>query len=118
MLPALISAAVGTVFAIAVAIGLSERFPISLARQYDLRIGYHADWLVLGVAVVAVLVAVLTIAVVSALWAVNGRRPVNRTPSTVGRWTAQAGLPPRWQSVRDSRSNRVGDGTQCRCVPP
>ena len=93
-LPALVSAGAGVLVAVAVAIGLSERFPISQARRFDLDVGYHADWLVLGLMIAAVLVAVLAIAIVAALWAVSGRRTVRHSPSTVGRWTARAGLPP------------------------
>ena len=92
--PSLLSAAVGTVVAVAVGIGLSERFPIGQGRLYDLDIGFHADWFVLGLTIIAVLLTVLAISMMSALWAVNGRRSVDRTPSTVGRWTARSGLPP------------------------
>jgi hypothetical protein len=94
VLPATLSAAVGAVTGLGVAIVLSERFPIGVARRYDLDVGFHADWLVLGFAVLAVVLAVLTTATGSALWAVGGRRSGNRTPSTVGRWTTRAGLPP------------------------
>ena len=48
VLPATITAAVGVVVGAGVAIALSPRFPISQARRYDLDIGFHADWVVLG----------------------------------------------------------------------
>ena len=38
---------------------LSARFPISQARRFDLDLGYHADWVVLGVAALAVLITVI-----------------------------------------------------------
>src|SRR4029079_3975626 len=54
--PAVLVSLVGMVTAVAVAILLSPRFPIALTRQFDLDIGFHADWgallpgaLVLGV---------------------------------------------------------------------
>jgi ABC-type lipoprotein release transport system permease subunit len=93
-LPALVTAAVGVVTAVGVAIALSPRFPISQARRYDLDVGVHADWFVLGIAVLTVIAAVFAIAILSALWAVSGRRSDTRSPSTVGKWAARAGLPP------------------------
>ena len=50
VLPATISAAVAVVVGAGVAFALCLRFPISEARRYDLDVGIHADWLVLGVA--------------------------------------------------------------------
>ena len=94
VLPALVTAVTGAITAIGVAIALSERFPISHARRYDLDIGYHADWFVLGVAAAAVVAAVTATAITSALWTVAGRRRADRSPSTIGKWVAQVGLPP------------------------
>ena len=94
VLPAFVTAAVGAVAGTAVAIALSARFPIGQARRYDLDVGYHADWFVLGLAALATLVAVITIAAVSALWSVSGRQRAQTTPSTAGRLAAQLGLPP------------------------
>ena len=93
-LPALVTAAVGVVTAIGVAIALSPRFPISQARRYDLDLGVHADWFVLGIAALAVIAAVFATAIMAALWAVSGRRSDTRSPSTIGTWAARAGLPP------------------------
>ena len=81
--------------AVGVAIALSPRFPISQARRYDLDVGFHADWLVLGIAAAAALVAVLAIAIVSALWTISGRRGRERVAvdrRADGR--RAAGLPP------------------------
>jgi ABC-type antimicrobial peptide transport system permease subunit len=93
-LPALLTAFMGAVTAAGIAIALSPRFPISQARRYDLDVGVHADWFVLGLAALAVIVAVLTTATVAAWWAVSGRRSDTGSPSTVGNWAARAGLPP------------------------
>jgi hypothetical protein len=92
--PATITAAVAVVTGTGVAIALSPRFPISQARRYDLDVGVHADWLVLGLAAAAIVIAVLAIAVISALWAVAGRRSTPASPSSAGRWAARAGFPP------------------------
>ena len=75
-------------------IALSERFPIGQARRYDLDVGYHADWLVLALAALAILIAVVVVATVSAFWSVTGRHDARATPSTAGRLAANAGLPP------------------------
>jgi hypothetical protein len=94
MIPAFLTAGVGILVGAGVAVALSARFPISHARRFDLHLGYHADWFVLGIAALAVLVAVMTTAAVSAFWSVSGRRQVNASPSTAGRLAARAGLPP------------------------
>ena len=94
MLPAFATAAVGAATGIGVAIVLSARFPISQARRYDLDLGTHADWFVLGLAAAAIVTAVIATALVSAVWAATARRSRNPTPSTAGRWAARAGLPP------------------------
>ena len=93
-LPAVITAVVGAAVGLGVAIALSPRFPISQARRYDLDVGVHTDWLVLGIAAAATVVAVLGIALTSALWSTSGRRAAHATPSTAGRWAARGGLPP------------------------
>ena len=43
--PSIVTAAVGAVTTVVVAIALSSRFPIGTAREYDLDLGTHADWL-------------------------------------------------------------------------
>jgi hypothetical protein len=94
VLPAAVTAVTAGVTSVGVAIALSERFPISHARRYDLDIGFHADWTVLGLAAVAVIAAVVATAFLSALWTVAGRRRTDRSPSKVGTWVTQVGLPP------------------------
>jgi len=94
VMPAFITAGVGILAGAAATIGLSQRFPIGQARRYDLHVGYHVDWLVLGLAALAILVAVTVTASVSALRSVSGRQGVRATPSTAGRLAARAGLPP------------------------
>ena len=71
--PSIVTAAVGAVTTVVVAIALSSRFPIGVARQYDLDLGTHADWLVLGVAVVAIVLAVGAVAALAAWWRVTRR---------------------------------------------
>ncbi len=94
VLPATATAAVGTATGLGVAIALSPRFPISQARRYDLDVGVHADWSVLGLAAAAIVVAVLATATLSAIWAVSARRAPTSSPSTAGKWAARTGLPP------------------------
>jgi len=48
-MPSLGVALVAGVTAVAVAVGLSSRFPIGLARSIELNLGVHVDWLVLVV---------------------------------------------------------------------
>lgn len=94
VLPAGLTALVGVVTTIGVAVALSERFPISHARRYDLSVGLHADWVVLGLASLAVAIAIVTTAILSALWTVAGRRRSNLRPSMAGKWAARIALPP------------------------
>ena len=88
VLPSLASACVGAVVCVGVAIALSSRFPLGTARDYDLDLGTHADWLVLGTAVAVVLVAALTIAGVTAWWRVTRTESEVRRPSIVDRMVA------------------------------
>ncbi len=92
--PATVTAVVGATTGVAVAIASSRQFPISQARRFDLDVGVHADWFVLGIAAAAVVGAVMAIAFVSALWALSGRRTEDRSPSWAGKWAARLGLPP------------------------
>jgi ABC-type lipoprotein release transport system permease subunit len=94
VMPAFLAAAVGVVTGAVVTVALSERFPIGVARRYDLHVGYHVDWLVLGLGVLAVVIAVVVTATVAAFWSVTGRNDVRATPSTAGRLAAKGGLPP------------------------
>ena len=49
--PSSIASVVGAVTTVGVAVALSSRFPLGTARDYDLDVGTHADWVVLGIAV-------------------------------------------------------------------
>ncbi len=88
VIPAVLSAAVGAVTTVGVAVALSSRFPLGTARDYDLDLGTHADWLVLGIAVAAVLAAVLAIAAVAAWWRVTRTTPEIARPSYLDRIVA------------------------------
>ena len=94
VMPAIGTAIVAAATGPAVATALSPWFPISEGRRYDLDVGFHADWVVLGLAAAAVAVAVLTTALFAAVWAASGRRSRTPTPSTAGKWAARTGLPP------------------------
>jgi hypothetical protein len=56
--PATVTAIVGAVAGIVVAIALSPRFPIALTRHYDIDVGFHADWPVLALGAVGLVVAI------------------------------------------------------------
>jgi hypothetical protein len=88
VIPTVVSAVVGAVTTIGVAIALSSRFPLGTARDYDLDLGTHADWLVLGIGVAVVLVAALTIAAVTAWWRVTRAETEATRPSLVDRMVA------------------------------
>jgi hypothetical protein len=94
IIPAAGSAVVGMVTSIGVAIALSSRFPISDARRYDLHVGTHADWFVLGLTAAAITIAMLATAALTALWTATGRDVTTRSPSRVGDLANRAGLPP------------------------
>jgi hypothetical protein len=88
VMPAAVTALVGAATCVVVAIALSSRFPLGTARDYDLDLGTHADWLVLGIAMVTVLVAVLAIAAVTAWWRATRATPEVTRPSFVDRIVA------------------------------
>jgi hypothetical protein len=85
LLPAILTALVGTLTTIGVAVALSSRFPLGTARDYDLHAGTHADWFVLGIAALAVLGGLLLIAAAAAWWSVSRRARVAAPPSLVDR---------------------------------
>ncbi len=94
VLPAAVTAAVGTLTAVVVAIALSPRFPIALTRKFDLDVGFHADWVVLGLGALVLLVAVLGAAWATAEIRIRRREREQRRTSTTARLATAAGLPP------------------------
>lgn len=94
VLPTLLTALVGAVTALVVAVALSPRFPIALTRNYELDIGLHADWLVLGVGAVGLVIAVLVTAWVTAEIRVRRRTVTRPRTSSVARLAANVGLSP------------------------
>jgi hypothetical protein len=63
---ALLIAVGGGAIAVVAAVCASARYPIGVARRADPSIGIHADWLVLALGFVVVVVSVLTIALFAA----------------------------------------------------
>jgi len=111
--PALLAAAVGAVTTIVVAVLLSPRFPIGYTRQFELDVGFHADWLVLlpGAGLVAV-------AIMLAAW-LTAQRSVRREaePESSGnppRALTGTGLPPAMM-IGSRLAVEVGRGR--RAVP-
>ncbi len=94
VLPASVTAVVGAVTAIAVAIVLSPRFPIALTRNFDLDIGIHADWAVLAGGAVGLMIAVLAAAWATAEIRVRRHERVRTRTSATTRLATAAGLPP------------------------
>ncbi len=93
-LPALLTVAVGAITAVAVAILLSPRFPIGVARRYDLDLGVHTDVLVLVGAVAVLALAVIGITVTAAWWRVTRGEAAGTTTSRTARLVTTVGLPP------------------------
>jgi hypothetical protein len=91
-MPSLGVALVAAVTAVAVAIGLSPRFPIGLARSIELNLGVHVDWLVLIIGTLALAGAVVIGGALGAWFTVVPRpQPSRRT--LVGRAAAALHLP-------------------------
>jgi hypothetical protein len=94
VIPTTIVAGVGAVTTILVAIALSPRFPIGTIRQFELDIGFHADWPVLLAFAFGLALAVLLAAAVTAWWRTGRATEDLSKPSTVGDWAARAGMSP------------------------
>jgi hypothetical protein len=88
VIPATVTAVIAALTATAVAVALSSRFPLGTARDYDLDVGTHADWFVLGIAIVVVLAAVLAVAAVAAWWRVTRPTADTARPSYIDRIVA------------------------------
>jgi hypothetical protein len=91
--PVAIVAGVAAVTTVVVAVLLSPRFPIGVTRQFDVDIGFHADWIVLVPAGVGVALVVLATAWVTAHLGLRRAGPGPAT-SRAPRWTAAVGLSP------------------------
>lgn len=85
VLPAFGTATVGALVCAGVAIALSSRFPLGTARDYDLDLGTHADWLVIGICIAAVVVAVVAVAAVTGWWRVTRPETEPLRPSFIDR---------------------------------
>jgi hypothetical protein len=94
VLPAALTAVVGAVTSVGVAVALSSRFPLGTARDYELHLGAHADWFVLGVAALAMLAGVMLIAAAGAWWRVTHATPEPTRPSFVDRLVAPTSAAP------------------------
>jgi hypothetical protein len=94
VLPAFITAGVAAVTSVVTAIALSSRFPLGMARIFDLDLGVHADWLVLTIAAVAVAFGVLVTALLAAVWRTTRGASARERPGAGGRWSARVGFPP------------------------
>src|SRR5439155_27182829 len=75
VLPTLLTTATAGVTAVALAIALSPRFPIGVARRYDLDLGIHADGLVIGTTVVLLALTIVAVATAGAWWRVTRGEP-------------------------------------------
>ena len=94
VLPTLVTAAVGAGTAVAVAIGLSSRFPIGQTRRIELSPGLHADWPVLAIGAGSLVVAVLGAAWVTAEVRLRRHGRERSRASAVARLTTSVDLPP------------------------
>jgi hypothetical protein len=91
-LPATITALTGAITTVGVAIALSARFPIATARRFDVDVGTHADWPVLGLAALGLVGAVAVTTLATAAWRLARRDRAEATPSSP--WASRIALPP------------------------
>jgi hypothetical protein len=92
-LPATVTAAVGVVMTPVVAILLSERFPIGVARRYDLDLGVHIDWAVIGLAMAALAIGTMALAALTGWVVVSRRARTSGRASAFVRWTSRLESP-------------------------
>ncbi len=93
VLPSVVTAACGALVAGATAIALSPRFPIGLARQYDLDLGVHADWPVIALGMLVLVVAVVATAVAAGWWRVARGEATVTHASVSGDWAMRTRVP-------------------------
>ena len=122
--PGLVVAAGGALLAGVLAVAASPLFPFGVARRADPTVGLHADWMVLLLGVVAVVLVVLVTAFVVARRATRwSAGPGVRVAARCGRrsWPS-AWRPPgwrhRWPAASAWRSSRGAAGPRCRSEPP
>ncbi len=94
VLPAFVTAGVAAATSVATAIVLSSRFPLGLARTYDLDADVHADWLALAGGALAVAFGVVVTAALAALWRTTRGASVRERAGASGRWSTRIGVPP------------------------
>lgn len=92
--PTIVTVVVGVVTTLIVAIALSARFPIALTRNFDLDVGLHADWFVLGLGALGLAIAVLGTAWATAEVRVRRRAPARPRTSAMARLANAMGLRP------------------------
>ena len=80
-IPGLCAAIAGTIIAVPFATALSPFFPLQMARRADPDVGFHADWVVIGLGSLAILAIAATAALISAaLWS-RPARPIRAAQS-------------------------------------
>lgn len=94
VLPTLVTAVVGALTAVVVAIALSSRFPIGVTRNFELDTGLHADWLVLGLGAAALVLAVIGASWVTAEIRIRRRAGERSRISAAARLATRIDLPP------------------------
>jgi FtsX-like permease family len=94
VMPTFLTTVTAAVTAVAVAIAVSPRFPIGVARRYELDVGIHAVWLVFGGALLLLSLAIVGGAAAAAWWRVTRGERERPVTSTTARWATAAGLPP------------------------
>jgi ABC-type lipoprotein release transport system permease subunit len=89
-------AVAGGALAVLGALLLSPFFPVGVARRADPDVGFHVDWVVVGVGLVAVVASVLVIAVVAAIRATRPTRAddARARTSTIAERVAGTGASP------------------------
>ena len=112
MVPTVLAAVIGGVFAVAAAIALSPLFPLGVARRADPDVGLHADWTVLAVGAVVLVGLVVAIGLAAAYRSTSGRS-LDRAaagptrPSTLAERVAATGMAPT-MTERGPDGGRVG----------
>ncbi len=94
VLPTALTALTAALSTIVVAIAISSRFPIGLARVNDLHLGTHAYWIVLLPTAIVAVASVLGAAWFTAWLRVTRDERAVTSPSIAGGWATRVGLPP------------------------